>query len=64
MLNYIWLFMMLFGLVIGIMNGRINEVTKAAFDSAQAAVELCISLAGLICLWSGLMEIASKSALV
>lgn len=64
MLNYIWLGMLFIGFVVGILNGRIQEVTKAAMDSAQAAVELSIGLVGVMCLWTGLMGIAEKSGLV
>lgn len=64
MLNYIWLGMIILGFVVGIMNGRIEAVTQAAIDSAGKAVELCIALAGVMCLWTGLMGIAQKSGLV
>jgi len=64
MLNYIWFGMIIIGFVIGIMNGRIETVTKAAIDSAQKAVELSIGLLGIMCLWTGLMGIAEKSGLV
>lgn len=64
MLNYIWLGMIVFGFVVGIINGRIEAVTQAAIDSAGKAVELCISLLGIMCMWTGLMKIAEKSGLV
>jgi spore maturation protein A len=64
MLNYIWLGMLAIGFVIGILNGRVDAVTKAAVDSAQDAVSLSIKLLGVMCLWTGLMSIAEKSGLV
>jgi len=64
MLNYIWFGMIIIGIIVGIMNGRIDEVTKAALDSAQNAVKISIGLLGVMCLWSGLMNIAEKSGLV
>ncbi len=64
MLNYIWLFMLVSGFVVGIMNGRVKEVTQAALDSAGTAVELAIGLLGIMCLWTGLMNIAEKSGLI
>lgn len=64
MLNYIWVGMLIIGFVVGIINGRIDEVTKAAMDSAQSAVMVCIGLLGVMCLWSGLMKVAEKSGLV
>lgn len=64
MLNYIWMGLLLLGFIIGIFNGRIDEVTKAAMDSAQSAVTVCIGLLGVMCLWTGLMKIAEKSGIV
>jgi len=64
MLNYIWMAMLAAGFIIGMLNGRIDEVSKAAFDSAGRAVELSIGLLGIMCLWSGLMNIAEKSGLI
>ncbi|HOJ09180.1 MAG TPA: nucleoside recognition domain-containing protein [Clostridiales bacterium] len=64
MLNYIWFAMLVFGFIIGIMNGRIAEVTNAVIESSGDAIKLSINLLGIICLWSGLMKIAEKSGLV
>ena len=64
MLNYIWAFMILIGVVYGAMTGRMAEVTNAALDSAGDAVSLCITMIGVMALWVGLMEIAQKSGLI
>jgi spore maturation protein A len=64
MLNYIWVGLLLIGFIVGIFNGRIDQVTKAAMDSSQNAVMVCIGLLGVMCLWTGLMKIAEKSGLV
>lgn len=64
MLNYIWLFMMIIGIVVGIMNGRVEAITSAIIESAKLSVDLSIGLIGVICLWSGLMNIAEKSGLM
>lgn len=63
MLNYVWMGMLVVGFLLGILNGRTNEVVKAAIDSAGYAVQLGIGLLGILCLWSGLMAIAEKSGL-
>ena len=39
------------------------EVSAAALEGAKAAVELCISLAGVLCLWSGFMELLKQCGL-
>ena len=64
MLNYIWAFMILVGVIYGAMTGRMADVTNAALDSAGDAVSLCITMIGVMALWVGLMEIAGKSGLI
>lgn len=64
MLNYIWFFLLVVGFFIGILNGRIEEVTQAAINSAGKAIEISIGLLGIMCLWTGLMNIAEKSGLI
>ncbi len=64
MLNYIWFGLLILGFAVGAMNGKLDEVTHAAISAAGTAVELCIGLLGVMCLWTGLMAIADKSGLV
>lgn len=64
MLNYIWIGLLMIGFAFGLINGRLDDVTKAAMDSAQTAVTVCIGLLGVMCLWTGLMKIAEKSGLI
>jgi len=64
MLNYVWAAMLLAGFIIGTINGRLDEVTQAAFSSAAGAVELSLGLLGILCLWSGLMNIVKRSGLM
>lgn len=64
MLNYIWAFMILIGVLHGAFTGKMAEVTNAALDSAGDAVSLCITMIGVMALWVGLMEIAQKSGLI
>lgn len=60
---YIWGFMVLTSVVCGIGNGCMADVSAAALSGAKAAVELCISLAGVLCLWSGFMELLKRCGL-
>ena len=64
MLNYLWAGMILTGIIYAVVTGRIPEVTNAAIDSSREAVTLCITIMGVISLWSGLMEIASKAGVI
>ena len=63
MLDFIWGGMMLVSVIFGICSGRQAQITEAVFSGSGAAVTLCISLLGTICLWSGLMRIAEKSGI-
>lgn len=64
MLNYIWAAMIILGVIFGAVTGNMKEVTEAALDSAGEAVSLCITMAGVMALWVGLMEVAEKSGLL
>ena len=64
MLNYIWAFMIMVGVIYGAMAGKMADVTNAALDSVGDAVSLCITMIGVMALWVGLMEIAQKSGLI
>ena len=64
MLNYIWAFMIAIGILYGAFTGNIEAVSDAALSSAKEAVDLCITMLGVMGLWVGLMEIARKSGLI
>ncbi len=64
MLNYIWAGMIFIGVIFGAFTGNMKAVTEAALQSAGEAVSLCISMAGIMAFWVGLMEIAQKSGLI
>lgn len=56
--------MIILGVIFGAITGSMKEVTEAALDSAGEAVSLCITMAGVMALWVGLMEVAEKSGLL
>ena len=64
MLNYLWAAMLILGIVYGALQGRLPELTEAALTSAGEAVNLCVTLAGIMALWVGVMEIAQKSGII
>lgn len=63
MLNYIWGGMILVAVVYGTITGNVAEVGNAALDSSKEAVELCITMLGIMALWTGVMKIAEASGL-
>lgn len=64
MLNYIWAGMILVGIVYAVLTGNIDAVTEAVLDSAGEGISLCITMAGVVALWMGLMEIAKEAGLI
>ena len=60
-LAWIWTIMVIFSVIYGLFSGSIDNVGSAALDGAKAAVELCIGICGVTCLWSGIMEIMRRS---
>lgn len=64
MLNYVWLALMIIAIVVGTINGKLPEVTKAAFDMAETSVTIAFGLIGIMALWLGIMKIAEDSGLV
>ena len=64
MLNYLWAGMILIGIVYAVMTGNVAIVTDTVLDSAGEGISLCITMAGVMGLWMGLMEIAQESGMV
>jgi len=65
MLNWIWLGLLLCGVFLGAVTGRLPEVTSAGFDACKLAVMgLALPLAGIMALWLGLMKLADRSGAV
>ena len=60
---WIWTGMAVLSILCGLATGRGDLVAAAAVEGAQAAVELCVSIAGMLCLWTGVMEIMRRSGL-
>lgn len=64
MLNIIWPIFILISYGYAIFSGNLEQINKELFDSTSSAVELSLTLLGTICLWNGVMEIASKTTVV
>ena len=62
-MSRIWGGMVLLSLLFGAATGRLDAVSEAALSGAQSAVELSLSMAGVLCLWSGVMEIMNVCGL-
>lgn len=64
MLNFIWLLLLVSGILVAAIQGNIDAVTQAALKSSRDAVALCIDMIGVMCLWLGIMRIAEKAGAV
>ena len=62
MLNYIWAFMMIIAFIYSLFSGKSASLSDSVVTGASSAIELIISITGILCFWSGMMEIADKSS--
>ncbi len=62
-MNYIWAGMMLISIICAISTNRMNELSNAVMSGASESIKLVISMMGMMCLWTGLMNIADKGGL-
>ena len=61
MINYIWFGMIFLGVLVGLLTGNGEGISKAVINSADSTVSLIIGLVGLMCFWCGVMKVAEKS---
>ena len=62
-MGLVWTLMVTAALVCGAVQGMLPAVTAAAMKGASAAVELTLSMAGALCLWSGVMTVMERGGL-
>lgn len=63
MINYIWFFLIFFGVLVGIISGNGEVISKAIINSSGNTVTFVIELTGIMCFWCGVMKVAEKSGL-
>lgn len=64
MLNILWPTFIIVSVIFAILSGNIKELNSSIFESTELAVSLCITLLGTMCLWNGIMQIASKTSVM
>jgi len=64
MVNWIWMGMIVFSVIYGAANGKMEQVAEAAFGGAQTGVTVCLGLISILVFWMGLMRIAEEAGLV
>lgn len=60
---WVWTGMVALSVVFGAVTGNLGALGGAAIEGARSAVELCVSMAGVMCLWTGVMEVMNQSGL-
>ena len=64
MLNIVWPIFIIISVSYAIFTGNLSSLNNSIFESTESAVSLCITLIGTMCLWSGIMKIASETSFV
>ncbi len=64
MLNFLWAGMILIGIIYGTFTGNMENISNTALESAKDAINLCITMLGVMGVWVGLMKIAEKAGIV
>lgn len=64
MLDYLWAAMLVVGVVWGLMQGKAEELTRAVLDGGRTAVELSLTMLGIMCVWTGLLEVGKQAGLL
>lgn len=62
-MTVIWTGMIVVSILCALATGRGPEVAAAAVEGTSAAVQLALSIAGMLCLWTGVMEVMRQSGL-
>ena len=63
-MTVLWMAMVTASILCGLATGRMPQVSAAATEGAAAAVQLCLSMAGVMCLWCGVMEVMRRCGLL
>jgi spore maturation protein A len=64
MMNYIWAGMLALGFAFAVANGRLNELSEGVMKSCTDGVYFIIGLAGIMGVWSGVMNVAKAAGLI
>lgn len=64
MVNFIWMGLILIGILVAAINGNMSAINEAAFEGAKIGVTICFGLISVLVFWLGLMKIAEESGLL
>lgn len=63
MLNIVWPIFIIISFSFAIFSGNLEQLNSSIFESTSDAINLSLSLLGTICLWNGIMKIASSTCI-
>lgn len=63
-MNYIFYFLIVISVVVGAINGKLQDVVNSIMSGAELSVKIAFSLIGIMAFWLGIMRIAEKSGLI
>lgn len=64
MINFIFTFFLLGGIVYSFFTGNVLSVNESLIQSGEVAISMVLKIIPLLCLWLGVMKIASLSGLL
>ena len=64
MLNYLWAIMIVLGIAVAVLTGNVDAVSNATLTSAKDAITLCITMLGIMSMWTGLMQVAKSVGII
>lgn len=64
MLNVIWGFFVIGGILVGAFLGRMDMVTRAVIGGGKSALDLAFTMAGVVAVWSGVLKIAERGGMI
>ena len=63
-MNYIFYFLIVISIILGAVNGKLQDVVNAILSGAELSVKVAFSLIGIMAFWLGIMKIAERSGIV
>lgn len=63
-MNYIFFILIVGSIIIGAINGKLQDVVNAVMSGAELSVKVAFSLIGIMAFWLGMMKIAQKSGII
>lgn len=63
-MSKIWAFMIVFSIIVAVALGTGGDITKHIMTAGTDAVQNILKLAGMLCFWSGIFNIAKETSLL